>query len=52
MNNGNCAEVASEAGIVAIRDSKDPGGQILWYPASSWRSFLADAKTGNLETIR
>lgn len=39
---GNCVEVASIEGVVAmIRDSKDPGGPVLAFPASSWVSFLS-----------
>ncbi|MFF5264298.1 DUF397 domain-containing protein [Actinomadura viridis] len=28
-NGGNCVELASLAGVVAVRDSKDPGGPVL-----------------------
>jgi uncharacterized protein DUF397 len=36
-----CVEVASIQGVVAmIRDSKDPAGPVLAFPASSWASFL------------
>jgi hypothetical protein len=52
MNHGNCAEAASAAGIVAVRDSKDLDGLTLQYPASSWRAFLAAAKTGTLDALR
>ena len=49
MNNGNCAEVATQAGVVAVRDSKDPHGPVLWYSASSWGSFLATARMGHFD---
>lgn len=52
MNNGNCAEVATANGIVAVRDSKDPQGPILRYPASSWGSFLAAARMGSFDKLR
>lgn len=52
MNNGACAEVASIAGIVAVRDSKDPEGPVMRYPAPSWRSFLAAARMGNFDGLR
>lgn len=52
MNGGNCVEVASTIGIVAIRDSKDPRGPILRYTPDSWRSFLGEARTGNFDTLR
>ncbi len=37
--NGNCVEVAAEAGTVAVRDSKDPGPR-LRFEAPAWRAFL------------
>ena len=46
MSNGNCTEVAVDFGFVAVRDSKDPAGPILRYPASSWQVFLQDAMSG------
>ncbi len=42
--NGECVEVASALGLIAIRDSKDPYGPILSYSADSFRSFLDAAK--------
>jgi hypothetical protein len=52
MNAGNCTEVAAAAGVVAVRDSKDPYGLILNYPASSWRSFVAAASMGDFDAAR
>lgn len=46
MNAGNCTEVAAAAGVVAVRDSKEPQGKVLRYPADSWRLFLGAAKKG------
>ena len=37
---GNCVEVAFVSEDVAVRDSKDPGGPALAFPADSWRRFL------------
>lgn len=39
-NNGNCVEVAFTGPAVAVRDSKDPDGPVLAFPASSWSAFL------------
>jgi hypothetical protein len=40
-NGGNCVEVARNiAGVVAVRDSKDPDGSALIFTADEWRSFL------------
>lgn len=37
----NCVEVASIEGVLAmVRDSKDPAGPVLSFPAASWLSFL------------
>lgn len=48
---GNCAEVASISGSVVVRDSMDPNGPLLRYPASSWESFLNSARGGRFGTI-
>ena len=42
---GNCVEVAINLpGMVAIRDSKDPGGPSLLVPAAEWRAFVRGLK--------
>jgi hypothetical protein len=51
MNNGNCAEVATAIGAVAVRDSKDPHGPVLRYSLTSWHSFLAAAKKGYFDEL-
>ncbi len=39
--NGNCVEVAHNLpGLVAIRDSKEPGRAKLVVSAETWRAFL------------
>lgn len=44
-NGGNCVQVARNiAGVVAVRDSKDPDGPALVFTADEWRSFAADLK--------
>ncbi len=50
--NGDCAEVASLAGIVIVRDTKDPFGRILPYPSDSWRSFISKAQMGIFDAPR
>ena len=41
-NGGNCVEVATGlAGLVPVRDSKDPEGPNLTFTAASWAAFLA-----------
>jgi hypothetical protein len=46
VGNGECVELSSRRGRVAIRDSQDPEGPVLSYPADAFRSFLAAAKQG------
>jgi len=41
---GECVEVATARGQVAIRDSKDPHGLMLNCSADAWRSFLTITK--------
>ncbi|NJP34682.1 DUF397 domain-containing protein [Micromonospora thermarum] len=39
---GNCVEVADNLpGLVAVRDSKDPGGPVLAFAPEVWRAFVA-----------
>jgi Domain of unknown function (DUF397) len=47
-NNGACVEVAV-SGQVLIRDSKDPNGPVLRYPARSWHMFIANAGLGRFD---
>jgi hypothetical protein len=44
QGNGDCVEIASADGRIAVRDSKDPLGPMLTYPADAWRSFLVATK--------
>lgn len=48
-NGNNCVEVALVDGQVAVRDSKDRGGPVLYFTGSEWRAFLADARDGEPE---
>jgi hypothetical protein len=39
--NGECVEVARNLpGVVAVRDSKDPGGGVLVVTREAWQAFL------------
>ena len=43
--NGDCVEVARPApGVIAVRDSKDPGGSRLAFFPSHWTAFTASLK--------
>jgi hypothetical protein len=49
-NGGDCVEVAGNlAGIVAIRDTKDPGGAILVFTRAEWSSFLDGVRAGDFD---
>ncbi|WP_405586523.1 DUF397 domain-containing protein [Streptomyces sp. NBC_01190] len=49
---GSCVEVADGfQGVVPVRDSKDPEGPALLFPAASWSAFITDVKTGHLPTV-
>ncbi|MFG2046938.1 DUF397 domain-containing protein [Micromonospora sp. NPDC048935] len=38
--NGNCVEVATAGGRVAVRDSKDRSGPALAFGPTAWRAFV------------
>jgi hypothetical protein len=48
-SNGQCVEIASAPGKVAIRDSKDPGGPILVYTIGEFKAFLHGAQNGEFD---
>jgi hypothetical protein len=49
-NGGNCVEVADNVpGVVAVRDSKDPGGPVLAFRPDEWRAFTAAIKAGEFD---
>ncbi|KJS54876.1 hypothetical protein VM98_16365 [Streptomyces rubellomurinus subsp. indigoferus] len=46
-NGGQCIEVSnSMPGLVPVRDSKDPEGPALAFPADAWHSFVAAVRSG------
>jgi hypothetical protein len=46
QGNGDCVEVASASGQVAVRDSTRKDGPILMYSTNAWLSFLDITKRG------
>jgi hypothetical protein len=49
-NGGDCVEVAANLpGIVAIRDTKDPGGATLVFTDDGWSAFLAGVRAGEFD---
>lgn len=51
IGNGDCVEIATVDGQIAVRDSKDPAGPILRYRSSSWKSFLSEARRGSFDRL-
>ena len=43
---GQCVQVASAVGGVALRDSKDPEGPILLYTRTEFKAFIDGARNG------
>jgi Domain of unknown function (DUF397) len=44
-NGGACIQVASSmAGLLAVRDSKDPGGPALAFTPGQWMAFTSTVK--------
>ncbi|MBG6064286.1 DUF397 domain-containing protein [Micromonospora ureilytica] len=44
-NGGDCVEVADNlAGVIGVRDSKDPAGPALAFDPAAWTRFVAMAK--------
>lgn len=42
-----CVEItALNSQVVAVRDSKNPAGPVLTFPARHWRGLLADIRAG------
>jgi hypothetical protein len=43
-NGGNCIEITAAAGVVAVRDSKDPQGSVLAFGPEAWKKFAGQVK--------
>lgn len=48
-SSGNCVEVKSAGGAIAVRDGKDPEGPVLVYPADEWDAFIGGVKAGEFD---
>lgn len=45
-NHDNCLEVADDIpGAIPVRDSKNPHGPALVFPATAWAAFITDVKS-------
>ncbi|MEV7357697.1 DUF397 domain-containing protein [Kitasatospora sp. NPDC091276] len=51
-NGGDCVEVAPGfPGLTPVRDSKDPEGPALVFPADAWSSFVAAVQAGEFGEV-
>ncbi|MFD5085189.1 DUF397 domain-containing protein [Kitasatospora sp. NPDC058406] len=49
---GGCIEVADgHDGVMPVRDSKDPEGPSLIFPAAAWRSFVAAVRSDEFGSL-
>ncbi|KJS58683.1 DUF397 domain-containing protein [Streptomyces rubellomurinus] len=49
---GNCIEFApGYAGVMPVRDSKDPEGPTLVFPADAWQAFVTATAAGEFGSI-
>ncbi|MGY5133999.1 DUF397 domain-containing protein [Streptomyces nigrescens] len=48
---GYCVEVANLPGIVPVRDSKDPEGPAIIFPATAWSAFVTAVKDTGLPGV-
>lgn len=48
---GNCVELATTEGAVAMRNSREPHGAILAFPAAEMAAFLGAIKNGELDDL-
>ncbi|WP_414507754.1 DUF397 domain-containing protein [Streptomyces sp. NEAU-L66] len=44
---GSCVEVADNLSIVPVRDSKNPHGPALVFPAAGWTTFITAVKNSH-----
>ncbi|MFD7286173.1 DUF397 domain-containing protein [Streptomyces sp. NPDC059863] len=55
-NGGNCVEVAvnlaAPRGVVPVRDSKNPRGPVLGFPADAFAFFVAGVKDGEFGAVQ
>jgi hypothetical protein len=49
--NGQCVEIASAPGKIAIRDSKNPTGPILVYTPAEFKAFLISVRNGEFDKL-
>jgi Domain of unknown function (DUF397) len=43
-NGGNCVELATDCGVILVRDTTNRGGGTLAFSANAWQAFTAGLK--------
>ncbi|MDH6114487.1 hypothetical protein P3T36_000887 [Kitasatospora sp. MAP12-15] len=52
QSGGQCIEVAPGfTGVMPVRDSKDPSGPALVFPAAAFAAFVDGVKAGDFGTV-
>jgi hypothetical protein len=44
-----CVEVRHDHTMASVRDSKDPNGGMLTFPADTWSAFISGVKDGRFD---
>ena len=50
-NGGSCVEARRHAGLIEVRNSKDPAAGTVRFTAEEWDSFLDGAKKGEFDRL-
>jgi hypothetical protein len=50
-NGGSCVEARRHAGLIEVRNSKDPKAGTVRFTAEEWDSFLDGAKKGEFDRL-
>lgn len=48
---GECVEVGQRDGMISLRDSTQPDGNMLHYAVEDWGSFVRNIKSGQLDRL-
>ena len=51
-NGGDCVELSVQPLMTAVRDSKNPDGDVLLFPATAFSAFLTSLNRPRHENVR
>jgi hypothetical protein len=51
-NGGECVELSVQPLVTAVRDSKNPDGDVLVFPATAFSAFLTSISSRRHENVR